>query len=142
MSKKGSRPKAVFSKHKYALKFIPAALSEWRALDGSVKEPLRQVLKARLDNPHVPGSALRGDLREYYKIKLLKQGYRLVYGVEDDTLVVMVMAVDKREDSVVYAAAVARLVELAEERAQVAPPPPSKSKAGTAVASRLRRIGR
>ncbi|CDN89402.1 MULTISPECIES: type II toxin-antitoxin system RelE family toxin [Hydrogenophaga] len=102
-------PVAAPSPHKYKLKFLPSALDEWKALDGSVKENFRKLLKSRLDNPHVPGAELRGELRGYYKIKLRKQGYRLVYGVEDDALVVMVMAVDKREDSEAYASAIARL---------------------------------
>lgn len=72
---------------------------------------MRKALKKRLDNPHVPGCKLHGDLDGFYKIKLLKQGYRLVYYVEDDFLVVMVMAVDRREDSVVYRSAVARIAE-------------------------------
>ncbi|MFP5193811.1 type II toxin-antitoxin system RelE/ParE family toxin [Alcaligenes faecalis] len=59
------------------------------------------MLRKRLDAPHVLGSALRGDLQHCYKIKLLKQGYRLVYTVEDDVLVVLVLAVNKREDMAV-----------------------------------------
>lgn len=55
---------------------------------------------------------MHGALAGHYKIKLRKQGYRLVYGVEDDILMVMVMAVDKREDSAVYQSAMARLSEL------------------------------
>jgi mRNA interferase RelE/StbE len=94
----------------YALKFLPEALAEWQALDGSVKEPLRKLLKKRLENPHVPGSALHGDLHGYYKIKLLKQGVRLVYGVEDDVLIVVVMAVDRRENSKVYHSTLDRLL--------------------------------
>lgn len=94
----------------YALKFLPEALAEWQALDGSVKEPLRKLLKKRLENPHVPGGALHGDLLGYYKIKLLKQGVRLVYGVEDDVLTVMVMAVDRREDNKVYQSTLDRLL--------------------------------
>jgi mRNA interferase RelE/StbE len=78
-------------------------------LDGSVREPLRRLLRKRLDNPHVPGAELHGELRGYYKIKLRKQGIRLVYGVEDDVLVVMVMAIDKREDGLVYRSAANRL---------------------------------
>lgn len=97
--------------YKYKLKFVPDALDEWNNLDGSVKETLRKLLKKRLDQPHVPGSELRGELQHCYKIKLLKQGYRLVYIVEDDTLVVLVLAVDKREDSTVYASAANRLKE-------------------------------
>ena len=89
-------------KYKYRLLFVPSALKEWQALDGSVKEALRKVLRKRLDNPHIPGNALRGDLAGYYKIKLKKQGYRLIYGVEEDALIVMVMAIGKREDSLVY----------------------------------------
>ena len=89
-------------KAKYRLQFVPSAWSEWLKLDGSVKEPLRKLLKKRLDNPHVPGAALHGALTGHYKIKLNKQGYRLVYGVQDDVLIVMVMVVDKHEDSLVY----------------------------------------
>jgi len=45
----------------------------------------------------------------------------LVYGVEDDILVVMVMAVDKREDSAVYQSAMARLSELVADLGKAAP---------------------
>jgi len=96
-------------KPKYRLQFVPSAWQEWQALDGSVKQVLRKLLRKRLDSPHVAGAALHGELAGYYKIKLKKQGFRLVYGVHDDVLVVMVMAVDKREDSVVYQAAIARI---------------------------------
>jgi len=98
-------------KYKYRLLFLPSALKEWHDLDGSVKETLRKLLRKRLDNPHVPGGALHGELSGYYKIKLKRQGFRLVYGVEDDALIVMVMAVDKREDGVVYRSVIARLAD-------------------------------
>lgn len=96
---------------KYKLKFLPEALQEWDKLDGSVKTTFKTLLRKRLDAPHVPGAALRGDLQHCYKIKLLKQGYRLVYTVEDDVLVVLVLAVNKREDMAVYRAAIQRLSE-------------------------------
>lgn len=94
----------------YRLKFVPQALAEWNALDGSVKTVLRKLLKKRLAQPHVPGAELHADLAGCYKIKLRKQGYRLVYQVEDDVLVVLVLAVDKREDMAAYRAAVQRLL--------------------------------
>lgn len=102
-------------KPKYTLKFVPEALEEWQDLDGSVKDNFKQILRKRLDNPHVPGAELKGDLKGYYKIKLRQQGYRLVYCVEDDTLVVMVMAVDKREESLVYRSALSRVTEKMKE---------------------------
>ena len=109
------------SKHKYRLQFVPSAWAEWQKLDGSVKEPLRKLLKKRLNNPHVPGAALHGALAGHYKIKLNRQGYRRVYGVQDDVLIVMVMAVNKREDSVVYQSAMARVSEKMAEVAQAVP---------------------
>ena len=110
--------KKPLRKHKYRLQFVPSALAEWQKLDGSVKEPLRKLLKKRLENPHVPGAALHGALVGHYKIKLNKQGYRLVYGVQNDVLIVMVMAVDKREDSALYQSAMARVSEKMAELAK------------------------
>ena len=86
----------------YRLKFTNGALAEWKALDGSVKEPLRKLLKKRLLNPHVPGAALQGPLRGYYKIKLRQQGYRLVYTVQEQVLVVLVVTINKRDHQRVY----------------------------------------
>lgn len=113
MTKSDKKPafkKPATQQYKYKLKFVPSALKEWEDLDGSVKNNFRDILKKRLDNPHVSGSALKGSLRGYYKIKLRQQGYRLVYGVEEDFLVVMVMAVDKREECLAYQSAFDRIV--------------------------------
>lgn len=93
---------------KYRLQFVKDALKEWNALDGSVKEPLRNLLRKRLDTPKLPGAELAGDLQGCYKIKLRRQGYRLVYQVIDDVLLVLVLAVDKREGNLVYASAAGR----------------------------------
>ncbi len=111
MPSKAAQAKEPARRHNYRLQFVPSAWAEWQKLDGSVKEPLRKLLRKRLDNPHVPGAALHGALAGHYKIKINKQGYRLVYGVQDDVLIVMVMPVDKREASVVYQSAMARLTE-------------------------------
>lgn len=102
---------------KYRLRFEAEAWEEWKRLDGAPKQELRELLIARLDNPKVPGSALKGELAGCFKIKLRKSGYRLVYEVIDDIVVVLVLAVDKREDSAAYTAAVKRLA--APSRAEV-----------------------
>ena len=44
-----------------------------------------------------------------YKIKLRSAGYRLVYRVYDDRIVVQVIAVGKRERNEVYKAAAGRV---------------------------------
>ena len=98
-------------KARYRLFFLPQALKEWQTLDGSVKEVLKKLLAKRLVNPHVPGGELHGELSGCYKIKLNKQGIRLIYAVENAALIVMVMAIDKRENSLVYKSAVNRLTD-------------------------------
>ena len=92
---------------------MPEALEEWQRLDGSVKTPLKKLLAKRLDNPHVPGGELHGPLAGCYKIKLRQLGVRLVYSVEDDHLIVTVIAVDKREDAAVYESSLARMSKAA-----------------------------
>ncbi len=52
---------------------------------------------------------------------LWKRFIRLVYGVQDDILMVMVMAADRCEDSAVYQSAMARISELISELAKVTP---------------------
>ena len=104
-----SKPAARKTATKYTLKFVPDAWREWQALDGSIKQALKALLAKHLQSPHVPGALLHRELAGCYKIKLLKQGYRLVYMVEDDALLVLVLSVGKREDSVVYAAAAKRI---------------------------------
>ena len=99
----------VAKKTSYRLAFEDHARAEWDRLDGSVKEPLRRLLKKRLESPHVPSAALRGDLVNCYKIKLLKQGYQLIYQVVDQQLIVLVISVGKRDKSAVYEAAMKRL---------------------------------
>ncbi len=88
---------------------MPEAWCERQALDGSIKLALKPLLAKRLQNPHLPGALLHRELAGCYKIKLLKQGYRLVYVVEDDELVVLVLSVGKREDNAAYLAATKRI---------------------------------
>lgn len=104
-----SKPAARKAATKYSLKFVPDAWREWQALDGSIKQALKPLLAKRLQNPHIPGALLHRELAGCYKIKLLKQGYRLVYMVEDDVLVVLVLSVGKRADSAAYLAATKRI---------------------------------
>ncbi len=88
---------------------MPDAWREWQALDGSIKQVLKPLLAKRLQNPHVPGALLHRELVGCYKIKLLKQGYRLVYVVEDGELFVLVLSVGKRENNAAYLAATKRI---------------------------------
>ncbi len=86
----------------YKLEFHPDALKEWQTLPVIIKEQFKKILYRRLQNPHVPKAKLRGKLKDCYKIKLLKAGYRLVYHVKAQTLVITVVAIGKRTNNFVY----------------------------------------
>lgn len=80
----------------YELEFLDSALKEWNKLDPDLRTQIGKKLKQRLSNPHVVAALVRGQ-PDCYKIKLRKSGYRLVYKVEDDALVVLVITVGRRD---------------------------------------------
>jgi mRNA interferase RelE/StbE len=88
----------------FELAFLEEALKEWRKLDQDMREQFKKKLAERLLVPHVLSAQLSGS-RSRYKIKLRQAGYRLVYEVRDQELVVLVVAVGKRERNAVYKAA-------------------------------------
>ena len=85
----------------YSLEFVESALKEWRKLAPGIRDQLKNKLRERLQNPHVPSARLHG-LPDCYKIKLRTVGYRLVYQVDDKVVVVTVVAVGKRDKGLVY----------------------------------------
>jgi mRNA interferase RelE/StbE len=92
----------------YELKFLESALKEWHRLDATVRAQLKKKLAERLEQPHLASARLSG-MPDCYKIKLAALGYRLVYRVVDDKLIVVVIAVGMREANRVYRAASLRL---------------------------------
>jgi mRNA interferase RelE/StbE len=91
----------------YELFFIPVALKEWKQLDNSVRMRLKKKLENVLQSPFMEHNRLSGELTQCFKIKDLKSGYRLVYGVQEKKVVVF--AVGKREKLKVYLAALKRI---------------------------------
>ncbi len=86
----------------YELEFDVGALKEWHKLDGSIRAQFKKQLAKRLLAPHVASAKLHGDLQNTYKIKLRDSGYRLVYEVIELRLVVVVVAVARRDHDEVY----------------------------------------
>lgn len=85
----------------FKLEFLPSAFNEWEKLGHTIRDQLRKKLRERLELPRIAADALHG-MPDYYKIKLRSAGYRLVYRVEDDRVVVTVVAVGKRQRGDVY----------------------------------------
>ncbi|MGE3063321.1 MAG: type II toxin-antitoxin system RelE/ParE family toxin [bacterium] len=85
---------------KYKLRFDEKALREWKELDNSVKLQFKKKLEERLKGPVVEKDRLRG-MKNIFKIKLKKWGYRLAYRVNGDKSIT-VLIIGKREKSEVY----------------------------------------
>lgn len=92
----------------YRLEFLSSALKEWRKLGATVRNQFAKKLDERLAAPRVPSARL-SEFPDCYKIKLRKAGYRLVYRVDDDRIVVIVIAVGRREHNETYRTAAGRL---------------------------------
>lgn len=86
----------------FQLKFHPAALSEWRQLDKTLRVHFKKQLARRLINPKVESARLAGKLHNCFKIKHSSSGYRLIYQVSEDDQVFLVLAIGKRERLEVY----------------------------------------
>jgi mRNA interferase RelE/StbE len=91
----------------YRLKFLSDAEKEWRKLDSNTRDQFKKKLAERLEHPRMPSAKLR-DAKDRYKIKLRTSGYRLVYEVRDSEIVVLVIAIGKRDKDHIYLAAARR----------------------------------
>lgn len=68
----------------YEIEFTKSALKEFTALDADTKEQFKNKLRG-------------SNAKHLYKIKLKSAGYRLLYEVIDNRLVVVVIKVGRRD---------------------------------------------
>jgi mRNA interferase RelE/StbE len=92
----------------FKLVFKEDAKKEWDKLDSTIRSLFAKRLKECIEQPRVESARLNG-MTDCYKIKLRSAGYRLVYQVRDNELVVSVVAVGKRQRNQVYKAAIKRI---------------------------------
>ena len=96
----------------YRLVFRRRAQKAFGKLDTGVQRQFRKVLERRLQEPRVPAHKLR-NMPDCYRIKLRSAGFRLVYRVENDRMVMLVIAVGPREGGEAYDFAFDELSSLA-----------------------------
>ncbi|CAK7193010.1 mRNA interferase toxin RelE [Commensalibacter sp. Nvir] len=92
----------------YELQFDERALKEFKKLDKPIRDQFKKKLKEIQINPHIETARLKGDLKECYKIKLRSSGFRLVYQVIEKEIIIVVIAVGKREHEITYKTAYSR----------------------------------
>ncbi|CAH0263426.1 type II toxin-antitoxin system RelE family toxin [Pseudomonas mediterranea] len=85
----------------YSLEFDRRALKEWNKLGDTLRQQFKKKLIEVLENPRIEANRLR-QLPDCYKLKLRSAGYRLIYQVIDQEVVVFVVAIGKREREAVY----------------------------------------
>lgn len=80
----------------YELEFKKTALKKFEKLNPQIADQFIRKLEALIENPKIPKNKLSGSV-DLYKIKLRSAGYRLVYQVIDEKVVILVIDVDKRD---------------------------------------------
>lgn len=80
----------------YELVFLKRARKQWKKLGSPVRLQFEKKLSERLVEPKIAGDQLRS-YPGCYKIKLKAAGYRLIYRVDDEQILVAVLTVDRRD---------------------------------------------
>ena len=80
---------------RYEIEFRPSALRTLEKLDRQTSERIRKALVLLARDPRPPASLpLRG--RDAYRLRI--GDYRVIYAIEEDRLVVLVIALGHRRD--------------------------------------------
>ncbi len=82
---------------RYELALLPQAERECKSLDGSVKQIFKKQLQKCLEAPRIPKNQLSG-YPDYYKTKLTRPQYRLVYHVDDSRRRLTIIAIGSRQE--------------------------------------------
>lgn len=80
--------------------FHPSAFRNWVRLDPRIQSKFAAKLKERMLAPENPKDRLSGQLALCFKIRLLHEGYRLVYQPFHQNGVLLVRSVGRRDESV------------------------------------------
>ena len=95
----------------YKVLFRPRAKKTFDRLDAMIQRQIANKLIERSSNPRIQGDAL-SKMPDCYKIKLRSKGVRLIYKVQDDRLILLILAVGGREREEAYIAAAKELAKL------------------------------
>ena len=99
----------------YEVEFLPEAAREFEALDGSLKRIAAKQIDKLAERPELGeplGKRLGIDLTGYRKIYFGKKGYRIVYEIQKQRLVILIIGIGKREREEIYREVAQRLRRL------------------------------
>lgn len=82
---------------RYTVEIVPAALRTLQSLPRDIRERVRDKIDSLAENPRPHGvKSLQGSQKGYLRIRIGE--YRVVYRVEDERLLVLVVAVGHRRE--------------------------------------------
>lgn len=96
----------------YKVEFLPEAAREFEALDGSLKRVAAKQIDKLAERPELGeplGKRMGIDLTGYRKTYFGKKGYRILYEIQRDKLVVLIIGIGKRERAEIYREVARRL---------------------------------
>ena len=80
--------------------FHPSAFRNWEKLDPITQSKFAAKLRQRMLEPENPKDRLSGRLSTGFKIRLFKEGYRLVYQPFSERGFLLVRSIGRRDESV------------------------------------------
>lgn len=81
----------------YTIKFDRKVKKDFKSIPAQDIKRIKSAIKDLGNNPRPDGcTKLKGDKRDYYRIRV--GNYRVVYYIEDDILLVLVVRVSHRQD--------------------------------------------
>lgn len=80
--------------------FYPSAFGDWSKLDPTIQSKFAGKLRQRMLEPENLKDRLSGRLSTCFKIRLFKEGYRLVYQPFLEQGFLLVRSVGRRDESV------------------------------------------
>lgn len=99
----------------YKVEFLPEAAREFEVLDGSLKKIAAKQIDKLADKPELGeplGKRLGIDLTGYRKTYFGRKGYRIVYEIQRQRLVILIIGIGKRERAEIYKEIARRLRKL------------------------------
>ena len=96
----------------YKVEFLPEAAREFAALDGSLKKIAAKQIDKLMERPELGeplGKRMGIDLTGYRKIYFGKKGYGIVYEIQRQRLVILIIGIGKRERAEIYGEVTRRL---------------------------------
>lgn len=96
----------------YKVEFLPEASREFEALNGSLKKIAAKQIDKLAERPELGeplGKRMGIDLTGYRKIYFGKKGYRIVYEIQRQKLLILIIGIGKRERAEIYREVARRL---------------------------------